>query len=70
MEFEKCERCGTIRAFTCHNCGTRIHPYYSGTLSGGGVVPWWYDDDDIMNSCDEGHLHYPIGQEPEGRYEV
>lgn len=61
MTYEKCERCGTIKAYLCHHCGARIHPYYSGTLSGGGVMPWWRDDDDSMK-CGE-VLHYPTSQE-------
>ena len=71
MAHEKCERCGTIKAYICHNCGARLHPYYSGTLSGGGVAPWWRDDEDEMrckadipmDPC-KGLLHYPTSQEP------
>ena len=61
-EWEKCSRCGTIKAFTCKDCGKRIHPYYSGTLSGGGIAPWWHDDEDEIH-CDEGVLHHPISED-------
>jgi hypothetical protein len=63
MSYEMCERCHTIKAFICHNCGARLHPYYSGTLSGGGIAPWWHDDDDSIR-CEGGSIHGPTSREP------